>query len=101
MLIRRRALIRTGKFKESLQGCYDGMDVQASQGPNTLPSINPLIALTATYFLLTLPGQVGRTTPSAVGGQGQTTVSQSTDLLGQEDARGTARIVPPSGGEPM
>ena len=41
--------------------------------------------VTATFFFLTLPGQVGRMTPSAVGGQGQTAVSQSTDLLGHED----------------
>jgi hypothetical protein len=48
--------------------------------PNPLPSINPQIALTATYLFLTLPGSRAND-PSAVGRQGQTAVSQSTDLL--------------------
>jgi hypothetical protein len=68
--------------------------------PNTLPSINPLIVLTATYFLLTLPGQVGRTTSSAVGGHGQTAVSKMTDTPGPDGKRKEwLELCPPSGGD--
>jgi hypothetical protein len=44
-----------------------------------------LTALIATYFFLTLADKSGERPSGAVGGQGQTAVSRSTDIFEQED----------------
>ena len=58
-------------------------------------------ALTATYFFLALHGKSGERPSGAVGGQGQTAVSQSTDIFGRErHANERLELCPPSGGDP-